>query len=524
MRSLKARSLRPARAGFFAFEKLIQQSASWLLVPIPAIAAYSVGQTQGWWVFAILGIVLGLLGSFATRLEQLAHDYLLSSCLVGHCILFTASMSGHAWQLDTHMLFFAVLAIVSTLASPKALILATVLVALHHVSFSVLLPALVYPSGGIQANVQRTVLHALIVVLETGVLLLSMRKKIAADAALQEQTASATEQTQAAQRATKLAQQSQEDARRVADTLSHHLADLADGKLDCRISDRFPDEYALLLENFNVAVEKISNTISEVQEKTRTITGGAAEISRASDELSQRTESQAATLEQTAAALEELTTSVKSAAAGARGVEESMLNAREEAEGCSATVKTAVTAMQSIETSSNQIGQIISVIDDIAFQTNLLALNAGVEAARAGEAGRGFAVVASEVRGLAQRSASAATEIKVLITQSSDHVQKGVDLVDEAGVSIARISERVNEIAGSISGIANGASEQSTGISEINVSVSQLDQVTQQNAAMVEEATAVGQMLSNEAGDLSKIVARFDLGESVASQPARRVA
>ncbi|TNJ45114.1 methyl-accepting chemotaxis protein [Phaeobacter sp. B1627] len=524
MRPLKSKADGRFRSGIFAFEKVLQQSTSWLLAPIPAFAAFAAGQSELWWVFAILGIMLSLLGSLATRLDQLAHDYLLSSCLVGHCILITASMSGHAWQLDTHMMFFAVLAIVSTLASPKALILATVLVALHHVSFSVLLPSLVYPSSGIQANVQRTVIHALIVVLETGVLLLSMRKKIAADAALQEQTASATEQSHAAQTATKLAQQKQEDARRVVDTLSRHLAELAHGRLDCRISDRFPDEYVILLRNFNVAVEKISQTIAEVKEKTRTITGGAIEISRASDDLSQRTESQAATLEQTAAALEELTTSVKAAAAGARGVEETMLEARGEAEGCSATVKTAVSAMQSIETSSNQIGQIISVIDDIAFQTNLLALNAGVEAARAGEAGRGFAVVASEVRGLAQRSASAATEIKVLITQSSDHVQKGVQLVDEAGVSIARISERVNEISGSISGIAKGAAEQSTGISEINVSVSQLDQVTQQNAAMVEEATAVGQMLSNEADDLSDIVARFELGDSAPSQSPRKVA
>lgn len=180
--------------------------------------------------------------------------------------------------------------------------------------------------------------------------------------------------------------------------------------------------------------------------------------------------------------------------------------------------------MSTIEGSSDQIAQIIGVIDDIAFQTNLLALNAGVEAARAGEAGKGFAVVASEVRGLAQRSADAATEIKTLITESSKQVEQGVSLVGDAGKSIGTIVRRVNEISRLISDIANGAIEQSTGLGEINTGVSQLDNVTQQNAAMVEQATAAGHLLHADATKLFGLMARFELDQQTAATPTSAAA
>ena len=299
----------------------------------------------------------------------------------------------------------------------------------------------------------------------------------------------------------------------VVGVLDQHLSRLADRDLDCEIREVFPEEYETLRASFNSTVETLKQTISEVIASTDSINNGAEEISQAADDLSNRTESQAATLEETAAALEEMTVSVRSAAEGAKSVESAMQSARNEAERSGDVVQNAVSAMTEIEQSSSQISQIISVIDDIAFQTNLLALNAGVEAARAGEAGRGFAVVASEVRGLAQRSADAATEIKTLIEDSSKHVGNGVNLVGKAGDALANIVGRVNEISKLISEIASGAEEQATGLGEINTGVVQLDSVTQQNAAMVEQATAAGHMLHSDASKLAELVSGFSTGK-----------
>lgn len=294
--------------------------------------------------------------------------------------------------------------------------------------------------------------------------------------------------------------------------LNNGLIQLADGDLTYEIKDAFPEEHESLRTHFNTAVNRLRDLVNEVVEAVVSIRNGAEEINRSSDDLSQRTEAQAATLEQTAAALDELTASVKSSADGAQNVEGIVRDARTEAEASGEVVRNAVSAMTEIEKSSTQISRIISVIDDIAFQTNLLALNAGVEAARAGEAGRGFAVVASEVQSLAQRSADAANEIKSLINDSGQHVGRGVDLVGKAGTALESIVARVMNISTLVSEIAQGASEQSTGIAEINTGMSQLDQVTQQNAAMVEEATAASQLLNNDASNLGALVSRFDTG------------
>ncbi|WP_209120860.1 methyl-accepting chemotaxis protein [Parasedimentitalea maritima] len=297
----------------------------------------------------------------------------------------------------------------------------------------------------------------------------------------------------------------------VVEKLSHGLVDLAKGDFSKPLTEPFPADHEQLRSDFNRTLTTLSLTISDVINSADSIRNGATEISQASDDLSQRTESQAATLEQTAAALEEMTTSVKSASEGARSVEGIVNEAKSEAEASGTVVQNAVSAMTEIEDSARHISQIISVIDDIAFQTNLLALNAGVEAARAGEAGRGFAVVASEVRALAQRSSDAAMEIKTLIGDSSKQVEQGVDLVGKAGTALNSIVERVSHISQLVSEMAVGTSEQSTGLGEINLGVTQLDQVTQQNAAMVEEATAASHLLNTDANKLAKLVSHFNI-------------
>lgn len=308
---------------------------------------------------------------------------------------------------------------------------------------------------------------------------------------------------------------------RVVETLSAKLSLLAEGNLMTRIEEKFPADYEKLRGDFNRTVNNLHDIVGNVMDTSSSIGGGATEISQASEDLSHRTESQAATLEETAAALDELTASVKSAAEGAKAVETTMDNARVEAESSDEVVQKAVAAMTEIEQSSASISQIIGVIDDISFQTNLLALNAGVEAARAGEAGRGFAVVASEVRALAQRSSDAAMEIKTLIGDSSKQVERGVDLVGRAGEALQQIVGQISQISKQVSGIAEGAVEQSTGLNEINTGMSQLDQVTQQNAAMVEQSTAASLLLKSDAGKLAELMSSFEISGSVApAKPA----
>ncbi|MGQ0610830.1 MAG: methyl-accepting chemotaxis protein [Paracoccaceae bacterium] len=295
----------------------------------------------------------------------------------------------------------------------------------------------------------------------------------------------------------------------VVDALSVGLADLSQGRLTDPITEVFPDEYESLRANFNVTIDRLNDSLTEIAKASRTIRGQADDITTAAEDLAHRTENQAATLEQTAAALDALTGSVKAAANGAREVERIVQNTRSEAEESNRVVVQAVEAMNGIERSSEQISRIIGVIEDIAFQTNLLALNAGVEAARAGETGRGFAVVASEVRALAQRSADASHEIKELITSSTQFVDRGVESVGMAGKVLGTIVDRVGHISDLVSNIAAGAVQQSTALGEVNIGVTQLDQVAQRNAAMVEQSMSTTQALQQEAMGLDAIMSRF---------------
>ena len=289
------------------------------------------------------------------------------------------------------------------------------------------------------------------------------------------------------------------------------LSRLADGDLQYSLDNPFPPKLEKLRKDFNNSVQALHSAMARVGESALAISTGASEVSVSSDNMSKRTEQQAANLEETAAALEQITVTVKKTAESTLHAREVVGTAKADAEKSGDVVQQAVAAMGEIESSSAQITQIISVIDEIAFQTNLLALNAGVEAARAGDAGRGFAVVASEVRALAQRSAEAAKEIKALIVKSTAHVASGVSLVGETGKSLTRIVKQVTDIAGVVAEIAASAREQATGLEEVNTAVSQMDQITQQNAAMVEESTAASHSLNLEAGKLSEQIGQFKL-------------
>ncbi|APX65684.1 hypothetical protein AV944_07285 [Sphingomonas sp. LK11] len=297
----------------------------------------------------------------------------------------------------------------------------------------------------------------------------------------------------------------------IVDSVGAALSRLADGDLLSRLDSDLDGPFAAIKRDFNRAADALQAAMAQVSASTGGIIDGTSDIRQASDDLSQRTEQQAASLEETAAAMAEITTTVRKTAEQAGLARQMVGQAKDEVQHSGRIMEDAVAAMNGIERASTEISDIISVIDGIAFQTNLLALNAGVEAARAGDAGKGFAVVASEVRALAQRSADAAKDVKARISVSAEQVDAGVGLVNETGQALARIVTRITEINHLVNDIAVSAENQSSGLQQVNIAVGQMDMVTQQNAAMVEQATAAVRSLAGEADELSRQMARFSI-------------
>ncbi|MGE6739821.1 methyl-accepting chemotaxis protein [Allorhizobium pseudoryzae] len=344
-----------------------------------------------------------------------------------------------------------------------------------------------------------------------------------------EQDADRHEQQTSEERNRQLAIETQRAAtlKKVIDDLGAGLDRLSRFNIHVTLDEPFDEEFEVLRNNFNRSLAVFQQTMRRVLGKADEIRANAESLDGSADNLAHRTEKQAAALEETAAALDEITSNIAASSGLTKNTMTKSNHARENVGRSAEIVRQAIDAMSRIEDASQRIGSITGLIDEIAFQTNLLALNAGVEAARAGEAGKGFAVVAQEVRALAQRSANAAQEIHALITHSTNEVAGGVALVSRTGEALKEIENDIASIAGDIETIALGTSEQSDVLQAINTSVNQMDQITQQNAAMVEEMNAASHSLTEEVGEMVALVNQFVSREDevqIDPRPRRRAA
>jgi len=442
---------------------------------------------------------------------------------------------GSILQSDMHMYFFAMLAVCAAWLDWRAVVAFGAVTVLHHALLYAVAPALVFPGS---SDIGRVFLHTAIVAIQS-VALISLTSSISkafisaegALAAAQNAGASEREMQLRAQAADQLAaaerSEREEEKRRVAEetdfairSLRNALEQLSGGNLGVRIPGAFEGHLDDLRISFNQSASNLEAVIAQASQVTLRVRKEAGELSAAASELSDRSERQSSSIVGAASAIAQVGSTVGQTSVAADKVGTLVLQAKEAAERSAEIVTSAVGAMDRIAKSSEEISQIIGVIDEIAFQTNLLALNAGVEAARAGEAGKGFAVVAQEVRELAQRSATAAKEIKLLITASGSHVKQGVALVDQTGGALSHIASEVAEISDHIVTIVSSAREQAAGLAELNSTISQIDSMTMQNASMVQHSLTATGALAHEASVLEKLMSGFSRNDHAAKRQA----
>ncbi|MET3665486.1 methyl-accepting chemotaxis protein [Caulobacter sp. 1776] len=502
--------------------KLVLACVGAMVALVPAAGA--VTGNRAFLATAIAG-GLAVLALIAYRLwsDRFAQRLIAGSALIAQVGLFVLTFRSSPLQAEARLAFLAAMALLVAYSDWRIIAFAAAEVAVIDIAGAVLAPRSLVSGEGLlplafAVGVTMATAWSLIW-MTAGVsrlfVTVSARTSNAEQAARQADEArtaviaerAAREQSEAERAAMKATMEAEQAL--VVNELDAAITKLAGGDLTWRLVRTFAPRYEGLRDNFNQALTRLQAAMSEVVSHASSMSAGVNEMSRASDELARRTEHQAASLVQTATALGQVTVAVNETARNAQRANAAAEGARLEAEGSDAVVTEAVQAMNEIETSSGQIGQIISVIDEIAFQTNLLALNAGVEAARAGDSGKGFAVVAQEVRALAQRSAQAAKEIKTLVEVSGVQVAAGVESVARTSEALQRIVARVAEIDGQVDAIARSAQDQAQSLLEVNATVGEMDRVVQQNAAMVEESTAAAHALRSEASDLADRIGKF---------------
>ncbi|MBA4227048.1 MAG: methyl-accepting chemotaxis protein [Hyphomonas sp.] len=547
---------------------------SFFHVPIGAGAALLAGAPVLLLIAGSLGIaMISVIARYV--IQGQVGSVVMGVTIMAQAALLVLALSGHPWQIDAHMYFFAALALLSGFRMLTVILAAAAFVAVHHIVLNFAASDFIYPGG---SSFGRLAMHAIILAVETAGLCFVVRsvqvyaaaadqrqrdaelaraeiereseklkvtladletarlktaeaqqkeataraeiereatalKKTLEDLEAARNSQAAAEAKAASQR--KLAEAESERVRaeqaEIVEALAEGLGALSAGNLTCEIERPFAASYEELRRNFNATVVNLRTLLKDIQGVVHGVESGVREIAGAAENLSARTERQAAALSETASAIGQINSNLRNSADQAGQTKMVVESARQEADDGGAVARSAVQAMEDISASALKIQSITNVIDEIAFQTNLLALNAGVEAARAGEAGRGFAVVATEVRALAQRSADAAKEIEALIKTSTNQVGSGVALVAQTGDAFKQISAKVSEISDLVSDIYAVSKQQAASFGEINSAVGEMDASTQQNAAMVEETTAATHTLSREAQHLAELISRFSV-------------
>lgn len=541
------------------------------MIPVVALTSYLAGSDVV--TASSVSVLFAAVGLICLRFPKPPKP-ILGLALIGQSIALVAALTGHPWQLDMHMSFFAFLAALVMLRDVRTIMVATAVIALHHLSLTIIFPTLVYPSVDLFANVERTAVHALIVLAEAAVLIAYIRRindlldenrrgldevrsvkseaESARDAALaaqgeaeanrcnaetarreaeqalgdmrlqREEARAAEERVRNVEKAKEeAALERQQELQVVIGSLGAGLKALASKQLDTQLEAVFPDAYEDLRFDFNRTAEALDAALREVARHAGLMLTRTDQIEASVKDVTERSETQAARVEDAAREMQTVASGVDETAAIAAEAAKAVRGAQASADESGDVVARATTAMAEIDKSAAEIGQITAVIEQIAFQTNLLALNAGVEAARAGEAGRGFAVVASEVRALAQRSSEAASNISALIATSQAHVGDGVRFVGETVETLRAVKSSVTEISERVTRMADASARQAETIGVVNDALTLIDVESRQNALSMEDMSEASRSLMDVAGTVMQLAAEFSSAALADAPPVR---